>query len=73
MAKNKQIGKTGQFPRGMIAPDDEGQLAFAVGIIDGRIYIHFHKPMDWIGFDAESARDLATKLAKFADHLEPPV
>ena len=59
-----QIGATGQFPRGRLGPTDEGEIKIAIAADPsaGIIRIEFGKPIAWIGFTPEQAREIADSL-----------
>lgn len=59
-AAMKQI--FGEFPDGKLSPNDEGALALIVGEENGRVVIRFPKPVQWIGFTADQAIDIAQSL-----------
>ena len=63
------VGATGKFPQGHLSPEDEGELALAIGIMDGKIILNFGKPVLWIGFDREQAKQLAEMIYDKADSL----
>lgn len=59
---------TGQFPRGKLNPDDEGELVFQVGHdLKGNVIIDFGKPVTWFAFPHDMAVALAELLI---DHAE---
>lgn len=61
-----------KWPNGRISGDDDGETAFAIAV-DPRhkiVRIQFTKPMNWIGLDVKSARQLAAMLDEKADQLE---
>lgn len=64
------MGKTGRFPKGKIAEDDEGELSLAVGTKNGVVIIDFGTPVKWFGLPPKKARELAIVLMKHADSLE---
>lgn len=65
------LGATGKFPEGKIAPADEGETRFAVGARrDGIVILNFGSPVSWLGMDVVRARMLATSLRKQADRAE---
>lgn len=58
-----------RWPQGQIAPDDQGETAFAIAVDPPNriIRIQFTKPIIWLGLDRESAvklRDLLTEKIK---------
>lgn len=60
-------GATGEFPRGKIAPEDEGGIRFGVAADKGKVLLDFGKPVAWIGMDPEDAYALAETLKRKAD------
>ena len=61
-----KLGATGQFPRGKLTENDEGEIRIAIGQKDGKVLIDFGKPVAWIGFSAEEAEQIATTLREHA-------
>lgn len=64
------LGGTGEFPEGKISGGDEGEIAFAVGTLDGKVVVHFGNPVTWLGMLPDEARELAKSLTKRADVAE---
>lgn len=66
------LGKTGEFPDGMIRQDDEGSIAVAISDADsqGNIYIDFGTPVVWVAMPREQARALGRKLIEKAAEPE---
>ena len=60
-----------RFPQGRISPDDEGELAFAIGVdpIKQVVMVRFKKPVDWLGLDKASAIKLGNMLLEKASVL----
>jgi hypothetical protein len=57
------LGPTGEFPDGKLREDDEGELAFAVGVVrTGDVFMDFGKPIRWLAFPPEQAQDVAKML-----------
>lgn len=54
--------QTREFPDGRIAPTDDGVCKMGVSVVKGRVVIAFDRPMDWVGFTAQEASDLADSL-----------
>jgi len=44
-----KIGATGQFPKGKLNKNDEGELQIGMIITNNVIEIHFGKPVSWLG------------------------
>ncbi len=67
-----QTGATGEYPDGKARPDDEGEIAFAVGAIKEQnlVVLSFGKPLAWMGMAPADARMLADLLMKQADNVE---
>jgi|HubBroStandDraft_4_1064222.scaffolds.fasta_scaffold510776_2 hypothetical protein len=62
-------GPTGKFPEGKIHPTDKGQLSMAIGHKDGKVFIHFGVPTDWIGFSKQDALNLANCIIEHAAQI----
>jgi hypothetical protein len=58
-----------QYPNGKLNESDDGALAMTVGTDNGRVRIHFHKPIQWVAFPPEQAVELAQCLIKVARQL----
>lgn len=58
------LGATGQFPRGKLNKDDEGEIKVAIAAHHKRgvVVIDFGKPTAWIGFSPEQAVEIAEML-----------
>ena len=69
--RQRLTGPTNSFPRGKFNNDDEGGLQIAIGVRDHTIIMSFGIDVEWIGFDAASARRLAKMLNERADELDP--
>jgi hypothetical protein len=69
---NAKIGATGQFPFGKMRPDDQGELAIAMGtdVKNGVVRMEFGKPVAWLALPASQARQLANLLLEKAAELE---
>lgn len=65
-AKKMQLGSTGQYPLGKLAPTDEGELRLAVAHTPDKVVINFGKPVAWIGFTADQADEIAALLKEHA-------
>lgn len=55
-----KVGPTGDFPEGRLVPDDEGGIRFVVVQHGQKIVMSFGKAVEWIGFNADQAIELAT-------------
>jgi hypothetical protein len=58
------LGATGRFPLGQLNPDDEGEIQVAVAADPKhqKVVIDFGKPVAWIGFTPDQARELGEML-----------
>lgn len=58
------IGPTGQFPRGKIEEQDEGELQYAVAAdpASGVVRIEFGKPVAWLALTPEQAEGLMESI-----------
>lgn len=66
------LGATGEFPKGKINEDDQGELRVALGINKEhkRIIVDFGKEVAWLGMGADEARALAAGLIDVANKLD---
>jgi len=62
-----ELGATGQFPEGKLTPEDEGEIRIAITSINGKVVIDFGKPIAWIGFTREQAKQIAETLLEKAN------
>ncbi|MDJ0513123.1 MAG: hypothetical protein QNJ62_06735 [Methyloceanibacter sp.] len=60
------IGATGKFPESKLAAHDEGEIAFAVGVTNGKVVIEFGKEVASLGMNPEQAIELASTLPPLA-------
>ena len=60
----KDLGATGQFPRGKIDRLDEGQIKFAIAAdtTTKTVLVNFGKPVVWLGMTADEAIDVAQSI-----------
>lgn len=70
-AKTEGLGPTGRFPEGKLTAQDEGETKIGVTSVDGKVVMNFGKPMTWIGFTPELARQLADSLLRHANEIDP--
>ena len=63
------LGATGRYPEGHLNQNDEGELAFAVGIEEGKIALRFGKPVAWFAMNRHQALQLIASLQEKADIL----
>jgi hypothetical protein len=64
VAREHQLGATGQFPEGKLTGEDEGEIKIAVGVHEGKVVVNFGKPVAWIGFSPQQARELAESIRR---------
>jgi hypothetical protein len=66
-----KIGATGEFPRGKLVEEDEGEIRVAIAADHKTqtVVIDFGKPVAWIGFTGEQAQQIADTLIKKAWEL----
>ena len=64
------VGETGDFPEGKLTDHDEGGLVFALGVVNGRVVLHFGKSVAWVGMNSTQARELAGLLEHRAEQCE---
>lgn len=62
-----ELGATGRFPQGKVAPHDEGELRLGVANDKGKVFVDFGKPIRSLGMDPEQANELADLLKRHAD------
>lgn len=67
--KPLKLGATGEFPRGKFDADDEGQLAFAIGVKDRTVLVDFGKPVARIGMSRDEAMAFAAGLIAYAERI----
>ena len=67
---DKKLGATGKFPQGKLKKGDEGEIRFAMTVYNGKIVMDFGKPVQWLGIDVETAREIANNILKKCDELE---
>lgn len=66
------LGPTNRHPRGVMSERDAGELTLAITSDrrTGKIKMIFGVPVEWIGFEASHARDIARVLLARADECE---
>lgn len=62
----KKLGPTGLFPKGKIRPDDEGEIAVAIGHKNGKVFINYGAAITWVAFDPHEAEDFAKMIQLYA-------
>jgi hypothetical protein len=58
------LGATGNFPDGKLNESDEGEIMVGVTSAEDRVILNFGKPVHWIGFTKEQAKQIAESLIK---------
>lgn len=61
------VGETGDFPEGKLTDHDEGGIVFALGVVEGKIILHFGKSVAWVGMNPAQAKELAGLLEHRAE------
>lgn len=61
-----KLGATGAFPEGKLNATDEGEIRMAVSSANGFVRIDFGKPIAWVSFSANQAKELAAILMQHA-------
>jgi uncharacterized protein len=64
------LGATLRHPKGLLTPDDEGELRLAVCARDGNVVIDFGKPVAWLGFPPSDAHALAASISSHANAID---
>lgn len=66
------LGATGEYPKGQISKDDQGELKMAMSVNEEhkRIMIDFGKEVSWLGLEADEARIFAQALLANAIKLD---
>jgi hypothetical protein len=62
----RELGASGQFPRGQLNADDEGELTLGVAFDEknGIVVINFGKPVAWMGLEPAQAIEMAKTILK---------
>lgn len=68
----EKLGATGEFPKGKMHPEDEGQIKLGVTVRGNKVLLMFGKPITWLGMDPEDARKIALALMECAAQVEKP-
>ena len=63
----KKFEKPRTYPDGRLGAMDDGELAIAITEKNGRVLIHFGKPIEWIGFTPEQAVEIAQSLWTYSN------
>lgn len=62
----ESVGPTGLFPDGKIADHDEGEIAFAIGVNQGKVVVEFGKEISSLGMTPHQAMAFAQALIQKA-------
>ena len=66
-----KLGATGEFPDGKIHQHDEGAINLAIYTQDDNVIVNFGKPVVWVGFPPDTARQMAALLLERANEIDP--
>ena len=69
-AKRLNLGSTGKFPEGQVAPHDEGEIKMAVTSHEGKVIINFGKSVAFLGMNSDQAIYFADLLKQHAKKLK---
>lgn len=67
--KEMKLGPTGKFPEGKIHPTDKGEIQLAIGHKNGKVFLSFGVPTDWVAFEKSQAIQLSETLINHANQL----
>jgi hypothetical protein len=62
-------GPTGRFPDGKLCQNDKGEIAIAVGINKGQVFLYFGTAVQWVTFPPEIAQKLGVLITENATKL----
>ena len=62
----EMLGPTGRFPGGKLTENDEGEIAFAVGVLKEKVVVNFGAPIASLGMSPDEAEKLAILLIRRA-------
>lgn len=62
-------GATGNFPDGKLIEKDDGEIAVAFAVYQGRLIMNFGKPVAWIGFTRKEVENMITLLTAKLNEL----
>lgn len=69
IAKEANLGATGEYPHGTTGPDDQGELKVAVYIKDRRLFINFGKSLSWVSLTKGQVVEFANGLLRKAKEM----
>lgn len=61
-----KLGATGEFPEGKLNADDEGGIRLGIARSGEKVVINFGKPVAWVGFNRDQAREIGETLIRLA-------
>jgi len=65
-----EAGPTGEFPKGKIAENDEGELAVELfSDCEGNVILNFNTDVKWIGMSAEEAIEFGERIAQLGKEI----
>lgn len=67
--RKQEIGPTGRQPEGKLTQKDDGEITFAVGIVDKKVVIDFNIQVSWLGMMPNQAKELGELLIKRANDV----
>lgn len=53
-----------QFPDGKLNDEDEGTTGLAINVQNGKVFVHFDKPVVWFALNGDEAVEVAKLLIK---------
>lgn len=56
----------GEHPAGKLNANDAGAIAMSIAQENGKVVMHFPKPVAWIGFTGDEAMEIAAVFMKHA-------
>ena len=59
-----------KYPQGKLNDHDESALEIGITKIDDKVIINFGKRVSWIGFDKDTALNIADAIRKHATSIE---
>lgn len=69
-AEKNLPGATGEFPRGKLSKDDDGELKIAIGQKKGVVFMEFGKLVSWIAMEPAQAETFAQTLLQYAEEAK---
>ena len=66
----EKLGATGEYPKGKLNKDDEGELQLAIVAHEGNVIIDFGETVTWLGLPKEEALQFAKMIIDKANQLD---